>query len=74
MERVRDLCAGFTTRERLLFGGYALYLAFGYMTFESSTLLASGGLDAAFSSSLFLISVIVARGGVCVRGACVSQA
>lgn len=61
MERVRDLCAGFTKRERLLFGGYALYLAFGYMTFESPTLLASGGLDAAFSSSLFLVSVIVAR-------------
>lgn len=69
MERVRDLCAGFTARERLLFGGYALYLAFGYMAFESSTLLASGGLDAAFSSSLFLISVIVARVVVYVCGA-----
>ena len=42
MERVRDLCAGFTARD-LLLGGYALYLAFGYMSFESSTLLASGG-------------------------------
>lgn len=72
MERVRDLCAGFTTRERLLFGGYALYLAFGYMSFESSTLLASGGLDAAFSPSLFLVAVIVARVAVyaCVALAC----
>ena len=61
MERVRDLCAGFTARERLLFGGYALYLAFGYMSFESSTLLASGGFDAGVSSSLFLVAVIVAR-------------
>lgn len=72
MERVRDLCAGFTARECLLLGGYALYLAFGYMSFESSTLLASGGLDAAFSPSLFLVAVIVARVAVyaCAALAC----
>lgn len=61
MECVRDLCAGFTTRDRLLLGGYALYLAFGYMSFESSTLLASGGFDASFLPSVFLIAVIAVR-------------
>lgn len=61
MERVRDLCAGLTARDCLLLGGYALYLAFGYMAFESSTLLASGGLDAASLPSFFLIVVIVVR-------------
>ena len=48
-------------RDCLLLGGYALYLAFGYMAFESSTLLASGGLDAASLPSVFLIAVIVVR-------------
>ncbi|MDO5042587.1 MAG: helix-turn-helix transcriptional regulator [Slackia sp.] len=61
MERIRDLCVGFAPRDCLLLGGYALYLAFGYMAFESSTLLASGGLDAAFLPSVFLIAVIVVR-------------
>lgn len=61
MERIRELCADITPRELLLFGGYAFYLAFGYMVFESATMLASGGLSDASFIAPFLAAVICVR-------------
>ena len=40
--------------ESLFLVGYALFLAFGYMSFESPTVLASLGEQAALAQSLFL--------------------
>lgn len=37
MERVKQLFAGMRARDVAFMGGYALYLAFGYMSFESPT-------------------------------------
>lgn len=61
MARIRDACEGLGPRGFLLCGGYSLYLAFGYMSFESSMVLVSGGLAEAMLPSVFLISVIAAR-------------
>ena len=41
--------------------GYALYLAFGYMSFESSTVLASLGERAALAQSMFLALALCGR-------------
>ena len=61
MQGLRDIIEASTPREWLLFGGYALYLAFGYMTFESATVLESGGPIDASLVSLFLVSVLTVR-------------
>ena len=61
MERVKQLFAGMRARDVAFMGGYALYLAFGYMSFESPTVLTSLGEAGHLVQSVFLIAVIVAR-------------
>ena len=61
MQGLRDIIEASTPREWLLFGDYALYLAFGYMAFESATVLESGGPIDASLVSLFLVSVLTVR-------------
>lgn len=61
MERLRDMFVGMRLRDAVFMGGYALYLAFGYMSFESPTVLTSLGDAGALAQSLFLTAVIVAR-------------
>ena len=61
MERVKQLFAGMRARDVAFMGGYALYLAFGYMSFKSPTVLTSLGEAGHLVQSVFLIAVIVAR-------------
>ena len=61
MEHVRELVSGMRGRNALFMSGYALYLVFGYMSFESPTVLTSLGETAALVQSLFLVAVISAR-------------
>lgn len=61
MSRLNSLLAGMRPRDVVFMGGYALYLTFGYMSFESPTVLTSLGESGAIMQSLFLAAVIVAR-------------
>lgn len=61
MDRVRKLPAGMRARDVAFMGGYALYLVFGYMSFESPTMLSSLGEAGVLVRSLFLVAVIAAR-------------
>ncbi len=61
MDRLRELLAGMRLRDAVFMGGYALYLVFGYMSFESPTVLTSLGDSGAFVQSVFLVAVIAAR-------------
>ncbi|MEG0991455.1 LuxR family transcriptional regulator, partial [Gordonibacter sp.] len=61
MDRLRELLAGMRARDVAFMSGYALYLVFGYMSFESPTVLTSLGEAGSFVQSLFLMAVISAR-------------
>ncbi len=61
MDRLRELLRGMRTRDIAFMSGYALYLVFGYMSFESPTVLTSLGQVGSFVQSLFLVAVIFAR-------------
>lgn len=61
MDRLKDLLTGMRVRDVAFLSGYALYLVFGYMSFESPTVLTSLGDAGAVMQSLFLVAVIVAR-------------
>ncbi|WP_087881552.1 helix-turn-helix transcriptional regulator [Arabiibacter massiliensis] len=61
MDRLKELFAGMRMRDAVFMTGYALYLAFGYMSFESPTVLTSLGESGALVQSLFLVAVIAAR-------------
>ena len=61
MERLRRLVVGMRARDAVFMGGYALYLVFGYVSFESPTLFIALGDADLPAQSLFLISVAVAR-------------
>lgn len=61
MGRFRDMFVGMRVHDVVFIGGYALYLAFGYMSFESPTVLTSLGDSGSLAQSLFLTAVIVAR-------------
>ena len=43
MSCLKDLVAGMRARDVVFMSGYALYLTFGYMSFESPTVLTSLG-------------------------------
>ncbi len=61
MERLRELVSGLRVRDAVCMSGYALYLVFGYVSFESPTLfiaLEHGDLPA---QSLFLVAAVAAR-------------
>lgn len=72
MDRVKRLFAGMRARDVAFMGGYALYLAFGYMSFESPTVLASLGETGHLVQSVFLIAAIAAR--LAVYGAMIALA
>ena len=61
MSCLKDLVAGMRARDVVFMSGYALYLTFGYMSFESPTVLTSLGESGALVQSLFLVAVIAAR-------------
>ena len=61
MSCLKDLVAGMRARDVVFMSGYALYLTFGYMSFESPTVLTSLGESGAIVQSLFLVAVIAAR-------------
>lgn len=61
MNRIRSLIDGLRLRDYCLLGGYALYLAFGYMAFESSTVLSSGDDLEVEAVSLFVIVTLAVR-------------
>lgn len=61
MNRLREMFAGMRARDVAFMGGYALYLVFGYMSFESPTVLTSLGQTGAHVESLFLVAVVAAR-------------
>lgn len=61
MNRSRSLIDGLRLRDYCLLGGYALYLAFGYMAFESSTVLSSGDDLEVEAVSLFVIVTLAVR-------------
>lgn len=61
MSCLKDLFGGMRARDVLFMSGYALYLVFGYMSFESPTVLTSLDESGAIVQSLFLVAVIVAR-------------
>ena len=58
---LKELFTGMRTRDIVFMSGYALYLVFGYMSFESPTVLTSLGESGALVQSLFLVAVIAAR-------------
>ena len=55
MSCLKDLFTGMRARDVVFMSGYALYLPFGYMSFESP------GESGAIVQSLFLVAVIAAR-------------
>ena len=61
MSCLKDLFTGMRARDVVFMSGYALYLTFGYMSFESPTVLTSLGESGAIVQSLFLVAVIAAR-------------
>ena len=61
MERLKELVAGMRARDAVFMSGYALYLVFGYVSFESPTLLISLGDADLPAQSLFLMAVAGAR-------------
>lgn len=61
MNRLKELAVGMRTRDVVFMSGYALYLVFGYMSFESPTVIASLGESGVFVQSMFLVAVIAAR-------------
>lgn len=61
MEYLRELFQGLRARDALCMGGYALYMAFGYMSFESPTVLASLGEQMALAQPLFLTLAITGK-------------
>ncbi len=61
MDRIRESIGGLRPLDFCFLGGYALYLAFGYMAFESSTVLSSGGALDAEAISLFVIVTLAGR-------------
>ena len=61
MSCLKDLVAGMRARDVVFMSGYALYLTFGYMSFESPTVLTSLGESGALVQSPFLVAVIAAR-------------
>lgn len=72
MDRLRELIEGMRARQIVFMGGYALYLAFGYMSFESPTVMTSLGDMGTLVQSLFLVAVILAR--IVVYGAMIALA
>ena len=54
MSCLKDLFTGMRARDVVFMSGYALYLTFGYMSFESPTVLTSLGESGAIVQSLFL--------------------
>ena len=61
MSCLKDLFTGMRARDVVFMSGYALHLTFGYMSFESPTVLTSLGESGAIVQSLFLVAVIAAR-------------
>ena len=72
MNRIRQYVEGLRPIDFCFLGGYALYLAFGYMAFESSTVLSSGGDLGAQAISLFIIVTLAGRLAAFVGAALVS--
>ncbi len=61
MNRFKEMLGGLRPFDFCCLGGYALFLAFGYMAFESSTVLSSGGGIDVQAVSLFAIFVLGGR-------------
>ena len=62
MEDLRkELFAGAQMRDAVFMGGYALYLVFGYLSFESPTMFVSMGGSSLSSQSLFQVTAVGAR-------------
>lgn len=72
MNRIGQYVEGLRPIDFCFLGGYALYLAFGYMAFESSTVLSSGGDLGAQAISLFIIVTLAGRLAAFVGAALVS--
>ena len=61
MRQLRQLFGGAGPQAALFMFGYALYQAFGYMSFESSTMLASLGEQMGLAQSIFLALALCGR-------------
>lgn len=61
MTRLQELFSGIRLRDALFMCGYAFFLAVGYMSFESPTVLASLGEKAALAQSTFLTGAMCGR-------------
>ncbi|OUO87990.1 helix-turn-helix transcriptional regulator [Gordonibacter sp. An230] len=61
MERLKELFAGMRVRDAVFMSGYALYLVFGYVSFESPTMFASVDGSAIPVQSLFQVAIVGAR-------------
>lgn len=61
MNRIGAALEGCRPVDFCFLGGYALYLAFGYMAFESATILSSGGDVGNGAVPLFIVASLVGR-------------
>lgn len=61
MERLKELFVGVKARDAVFMSGYALYLVFGYVSFESPTMFVSMGGSNLPAQSLFQVATVGAR-------------